>query len=485
MSAAILTVFDWHRGSGSVIKGPYSSSTWQTTSSAEPSSRHSGPAVPTGRNSGPPVIGSGNGDISTSMPTAAALSSAASAPPGFPPAPHRSESQDVRTQLRGGGPRPGMPGGSQAPPSLASHSPQPFANGGPDMQPAGMAQASAVMDIPTASRALVQAVQQQQQQQAAVAAAAQTLRPSSSPSRATPNGGLAIPVPPPSVFQSSGSHISSPQGYDSAPAGALSQATSGAGVFDTQHQPGAGDSRAAAGISNAALAAALSQANPAALYNIPAAAYESFAAAMNQGTGAFSPPPQVRRASSNVADEYRIMELSDTGAAFFATSAGMAASASYGSLPPNVGGASGLDQQRLTAMQQQAQAAALATSQQMSLAAMEADQQAARHSTSAVQMAASQHIAKLEATHKLAASKHLAASQQLAAAQNMVAVQQQMAAASAVQAHGFDGGHLLGPLSRTTSAASQHAAQQQLEGRVLSPSLQQQQQQQQAAQQQV
>lgn len=61
-------------------------------------------------------------------------------------------------------------------------------------------------------------------------------------------------------------------------------------------------------------------------------------------------------------------------------------------------------------------------------------------------------VLQLEATHKLAASQHLAASQQLVAAQNLVAAQQ-LAASTAVQ-QSYDGGHVLNPLSRTTSHAS-------------------------------
>ena len=259
------------------------------------------------------------------MPSAAGLSSAASAPPGF---------QQALPQLRQHGDEPDGAGVAQeqALPSplggTVSPAPQPMGMSQQMGMPQGLGQLqisnrdaveqaaaaqAAAFDLPAASHALLQAVQQQQQQQqqqqAAAIAAGQAYRAAvGSPTRLpTLVGGGSIPVPPASAFQMpivSRSNISSPQGL-----GALAAAVSQAG-FDSAHLAAAQlpvsrpEDRVLMPAGNAALAAALSQANPSAMYNIPAAAYESFAAAISQSSGTFSPPPVPRRSSSSAADEY-------------------------------------------------------------------------------------------------------------------------------------------------------------------------------------
>ena len=256
------------------------------------------------------------------MPSAASLSSAASAPPGF---------QQSLPPLKQHGDEPDGGGAAQeqARPSplgaTVSPAPQPMGMSQQMGMPQGLGQLqignrgaveqaaaaqAAAFDMPAASHALLQAVQQQQQQQqaAAIAAGQAYLAAVGSPTRLpTLAGGGSIPVPPASAFQMpivSRSNISSPQGL-----GALAAAVSQAG-FDSAHLAAAQlpvsrpEDRLLMPAGNAALAAALSQANPSAMYNIPAAAYESFAAAISQSSGTLSPPPVPRRSSSSAADEY-------------------------------------------------------------------------------------------------------------------------------------------------------------------------------------
>lgn len=456
--------------SGSAVKGPYSSSTWQTAP----------PPGANGRNSGPPAVSTSSASTNGPIAHAASLASAASAPPGFQQAAPRQHGNEgdadaaaAHEQPRASAAQLGGSVSQQVPMSQSMASA--FGASGmrgslPAEQPASMGQPT-VLDMPPASHALLQAVQQQQQQQAAAAAAGQAYRTAvGSPTRVpTLANGVSIPMPPPSAFQMpnvSRATISSPQGYEALAAAASQAGHSG---YDAAQAPT--DGRPPMASSNAALAAALSQANPAALYNIPAAAYESFAAAISQTSGAFSPPLMPRRSSSNVGDEYqRMMESSGdpNGAGFFSNSpGGMGGSASYNSLLPGAGALAPFASQQQQHHQQQQAAAAMASSQQAAgLAALDAEQQQQQQQqhqqqqqqarngvsgTSVAQLAATQHLAKLEATQKLAASQHLAASQQLAAAQTLVAAQQ-LAASTASQA--YDTGHVLSPLSRATSHGS-------------------------------
>ena len=301
--------------SGSGVKGPYSSSTWQTTAGL--------PGSDGGRSSGPPAVGTGSAAENGPMPSAASLSSAASAPPGFeqslPPLRQHGDEPDGAAVAQEQA-RPSPLGGTVSP------APQPMGMSQQMGMPQGLGQLqtgrgtvdqaaavqAAAFDLPAASHALLQAVQQQQQQQqqqAAAIAAGQAYRAAvGSPTRLpTLAGGGSIPVPPASAFQMpivSRSNISSPQGL-----GALAAAVSQGG-FDSAHLAAAQlpvsrpEDRLLMPAGNAALAAALSQANPSAMYNIPAAAYESFAAAISQSSGTFSPPPVPRRSSSSAADEY-------------------------------------------------------------------------------------------------------------------------------------------------------------------------------------